>query len=105
MLNAREADNVAPPEQRHHSYAIAPAHWLAVEREARGSDLDVVGVFHSHPTSAATPSETDLSRAWPTLGYVIVATNGDCVTDMRAWRLATDLKRFVEGSISYLKNS
>lgn len=43
-------------------YTIDPRAYLRATREARASGLDVVGAYHSHPTSAAQPSATDLAE-------------------------------------------
>ena len=52
------------------------------QRKARSWSLDVIGFFHSHPNGSATPSPTDLERAWP--GYIYIIVAGDEVT---AWTL------------------
>ena len=51
-------------------------HFTAI-RSARAHGLDVVGFYHSHPASAAYPSETDLVE-WhdPELVSVIVSLKG-----------------------------
>lgn len=52
------ADNVDPrPEQ---SFSIAPDRLLGAYRAAEERGLEVVGIFHSHPTSGAAPSDTDM---------------------------------------------
>ena len=40
-------------------YQIAPEELIAIEREARGQGLDIIGYYHSHPDHPARPSETD----------------------------------------------
>jgi proteasome lid subunit RPN8/RPN11 len=55
------------------------------------NDLDdqgfEVGVYHSHPKSAAEPSQTDINLAmYPHWSYVIVSLAGE--PDVRAWRIA-----------------
>jgi proteasome lid subunit RPN8/RPN11 len=54
-------------------FLVDPRDHVAALREARRRGLDVVGFYHSHPRSAATPSETDLSEAtYPDFLSVIV---------------------------------
>lgn len=55
------------------------------------NDLDddgwEVGIYHSHPRSAAEPSQTDINLAtYPHWIYLIVSLAGDPV--VRAWRIA-----------------
>ncbi|MEX2253080.1 MAG: M67 family metallopeptidase [Thermoleophilaceae bacterium] len=46
-----------------------------------------VGIYHSHPRSAAEPSQTDINLAhYPQWTYVIVSLEGE--PSVRAWRIA-----------------
>ena len=46
-----------------------------------------VAIYHSHPRSAAEPSQTDINLAeYPEYLYVIVSLAGE--PDVRAWRIA-----------------
>jgi len=46
-----------------------------------------VGIYHSHPRSAAEPSQTDINLAeYPEYTYVIVSLAAE-VPDVRAWRI------------------
>ena len=46
-----------------------------------------VGIYHSHPRSAAEPSQTDINLAhYPHWVYLIVSLAGD--PTVRAWRMA-----------------
>jgi len=45
-----------------------------------------VGIYHSHPKSAAEPSQTDINLAtYPNWTYLIVSLDGD--PHVRAWRI------------------
>jgi proteasome lid subunit RPN8/RPN11 len=83
-----EAGNRAPETRR--LYLLDPDDFLAAESQARKSGLDVVGVWHSHPDHPASPSQTDLERAWPGYSYVIVAVTEDGLPEIRSWRLHND---------------
>lgn len=78
-------------------FDMDPAELLAVDREARSLDLDVVGIWHTHPDHPARPSETDRAAAWEGWSYVIVAVTGEGAGELRSWRLAGD--RFHEETI------
>jgi len=46
-----------------------------------------VGIYHSHPRSAAEPSQTDINLAvYPGWTYLIVSLAGE--PEVRAWRMA-----------------
>lgn len=55
-------------------YLIPASVVRELESEARGSGLELVGFFHSHPGGVAVPSTFDLEVAWPWYSYLIVAT-------------------------------
>ncbi|MBD0337418.1 MAG: M67 family metallopeptidase [Cyanobacteria bacterium Co-bin13] len=68
-------------------YWIDPKVLLRVQREARDRNLDIVGVYHSHPDHVAVPSECDRTLAWPGYSYIIVAVTQGKATDLRSWHL------------------
>jgi len=49
---------------RRERYSIAPDTLLKVQKQARDRDLDIIGVYHSHPDHPAVPSEFDRAIAW-----------------------------------------
>lgn len=54
-------------------YEMDPAELWAARRAARERGLDVVGFYHSHPTTEPVPSARDVSRAYyPDAVYAIV---------------------------------
>lgn len=77
------------------TYQMAPQELLEIPRmEAQG--LDLVGIYHSHPASAATPSDKDVARAfYPDVVYVIVSL-ATAEPDVRAFRIADGEVRDVE---------
>jgi proteasome lid subunit RPN8/RPN11 len=47
-----------------------------------------VGIYHSHPRSAAEPSRQDVNLAfYPNWTYLIVSLDGERGPDVRAWRI------------------
>ncbi len=57
-----------PAGERHRRFSLDPREQLLAQRWARARGLQVIGTAHSHPTSAAVPSATDLALCWgPTL--------------------------------------
>lgn len=76
-------------------YLIDPADHFAALRSARSEGLEVVGAYHSHPSSTPVPSATDIAEAdsGPDFLYVIVSPIGD---DVRAYRIEAGVHTLVE---------
>lgn len=89
VVEVRLARNLEP-ERANDRYLLDPAALLAADRDARAAGLEIVGFWHSHPDSAAVPSETDRERAWPGYAYVIVSVRRVGGGALRAWRLERD---------------
>ena len=76
--------NVARANDR---YELDPQDFLAADREARATGVDVVGIWHTHPDHPARPSATDRAGAWPEWSYVILSVSREGVGEVRSWRL------------------
>ena len=75
VTEARSARNLDSDPDR---FLIDPKDHIDARREARARRLEVVGFYHSHPHSAAIPSQTDIAEAsYPDHLYLIVSLTGD----------------------------
>ena len=83
ISDIREATNQIPEEKTKRHFEIDPLFLYQVEQEIEGSDLEVVGFYHSHPDCKAIPSEQDLEYMIPGLVYVILSVTKDGVADMK----------------------
>ncbi len=101
---AREVVSVMPVINRSvegaHSYLIDPRDMLAAEVEAGRRDLEILGVFHSHPDIPAEPSAHDLHTAFPWFSYVITSIQNDAARRTRSWRLRTEPRIWEEETIA-----
>ena len=68
-------------------YWIAPETLLAGQRYARDRQLEIIGIYHSHPDHPALPSEMDRRLAWPQYSYMIMSVRDGTCQDPRAWCL------------------
>jgi proteasome lid subunit RPN8/RPN11 len=69
-------------------YEVHPEDHFALIRRLRGTGRDIVGAYHSHPASPATPSPTDLSEAMSAdFLYVIVSLTDSRQPVVSAYRL------------------
>jgi proteasome lid subunit RPN8/RPN11 len=95
VVDVTEARNVE--RRAGQRYELDPNDQLAAEEVARQKDLDVVGIWHTHPDHPARPSETDRIHAWGGWSYAIVAVDAHGVHELRAWHL--EHLRFVEEEV------
>jgi len=70
------------------AYELDPLTWREVELEARAEELEVVGVWHSHPRTQATPSARD--RAAAQLGWSHAITAAAAPTRTRSYYASSD---------------
>ncbi len=82
---SRRARNVAR-ENRSRRYMIDPVELLHADDDARKKNLDLIGIYHSHPDHPPVPSEYDRSRAASWLSYVIVSVVDRHPKDVTAWQ-------------------
>ena len=68
-------------------FAISPRDYMRAERRALAAGLQLIGVYHSHPSHPAVPSIHDLRVALPTFSYAIVSMYADGLACIRSWQL------------------
>jgi proteasome lid subunit RPN8/RPN11 len=89
-------DNDFDERERHHRYLISPRAMLDAQTLADSLELDILGVFHSHPDHPAEPSEFDRQWALPWFSYLITRVQEGQARESRTWRLSEDRRRFEE---------
>ena len=93
LPNARE------DEARHNRFLITPEDYLKAELKADELNLNLIGVFHSHPDSPNVPSEYDREWAQPFFSYVITRVDQGKAVSHRSWRLVEDRTKYEEEEI------
>ncbi len=87
MRDGTVEEVVRAVNERHSPYGYeldAGSLFAANELDEQGYE---VGIYHSHPRSAAEPSQTDINLAhYPHWTYLIVSLAGE--PEVRAWRIA-----------------
>jgi proteasome lid subunit RPN8/RPN11 len=91
VKNAKEGD-------QSRRFQIDPNDYRKAEKYAIDHDLDLLGVYHSHPDHPAEPSERERKGAKPWFSYVFVSVQNGKATDSRSWRL-NDERQFDEETI------
>jgi proteasome lid subunit RPN8/RPN11 len=71
-------------------FSIAPIVMLKAQKDARDRNLDIIGIYHSHPDHPAVPSEFDRAIAWQQYSYIIVSVLQRKACDLKSWSLDDD---------------
>ena len=66
-------------------YELRPEDLLRADREARTRNMDVVGIYHSHPDCGAYFSETDLKNSCPWYSFVVLSVNEGKFDHANSW--------------------
>lgn len=74
------------------NYAISPQTMLQVQKEMRDRNLQIIGIYHSHPNSAAIPSECDRLYAWEQYSYIIVSVIAGKAQELLSWELDSEYR-------------
>jgi len=81
------ASNATSGDKRK-QFEIEPLEYLRAENHAAQNDLELLGIYHSHPNHPAIPSEKDKAAAQPFFSYVILSVNQCKFASIRSWRLS-----------------
>jgi proteasome lid subunit RPN8/RPN11 len=95
---AKRVDNSKEGDQRRR-FEISPKDYMAAERFAALNDLELLGIYHSHPNHPAIASVHDLEKAMPFFSYLIISVNDGIPGDLKSWKLENDERRFLEEKV------
>ena len=84
---------------RHNRFLFTPEDYLQAELKADRLEMDLIGVFHSHPDCPNIPSEYDREWAQPFFSYIITRVDNGKAVNSRSWRLLEDRSRYEEEEI------
>ena len=54
-------------------YELRPQDLLGADKVARARQMDLIGIYHSHPDGAACSSPTDLRNSYPWYSFVVLS--------------------------------
>ena len=66
-------------------YELRPEDLLRAEKQARSRNLDLVGIYHSHPDCDAYFSETDLKNSCPWYSFVVLSIRSGAFDHANSW--------------------
>jgi proteasome lid subunit RPN8/RPN11 len=90
--NAKEGD-------KKRRFEISPKDYMKAEQYADENNLQLLGVYHSHPNHPAVPSEHDRVAAQPWFSYIIISVINKDIDAIRSWRL-NEKNQFEEEKLS-----
>ncbi|MBD2383852.1 Mov34/MPN/PAD-1 family protein [Cylindrospermum sp. FACHB-282] len=101
--NTEAADFAHDPREysTRRRYAIAPQIMLQTQRDARNRNLNIIGIYHSHPDYPAIPSEWDRLYAWTEYSYIIISVQNRKAGELQSWTL-DDSHQFQAETIEYI---
>lgn len=86
ITRAFPAANASPNPKT--SYEIAPREIFDRIREMRAAGLELLGIYHSHPTTANEPSPRDIESAYyPDAAYFIISPLPGAARPVRAFSI------------------
>ena len=101
VASVHRSENCAQDPQT--KFEINPQLRFDLERAAREGDMEIIGLYHSHPNGRAEPSKVDLSRAWETaLIWIIIALEAGKAVDQKAYKVEIPRERFVQLDIQVI---
>jgi len=85
LYRARNAD-LSPT-----SYRLDPEQQYRILKDTEDRGLEVVAIYHSHPSSPPTPSEKDIKQAYDTeVSYLVISLTDSVEPQVRAFRFNED---------------
>lgn len=85
--------------EKFRNFEIASKDYLNAENIAAKYNLQLLGVYHSHPNHPAIPSEHDRIAAMPYFSYIILSVMNKKFEAIRSWNLNSNFQ-FEEESLS-----
>ena len=92
VINSIVVVNNSKEGDKRRRFEIAPKDYLDAERYADEIEVQLLGVYHSHPNHPAVPSEHDRVAAQPYFSYVIISVKENEIADLRSWQLNENLQ-------------
>ena len=97
---AFEAKNSKEGDKRRR-FEISPLDYLKAEQYAVENDIQLLGIYHSHPNHPAKPSEHDRVQAVEFFSYIITSVAEGKINTTTSWRL-NEQKHFIQEEINIL---
>jgi len=82
-------------------YELRPEDLLAADKAARERNLDLIGIYHSHPDCDAYFSKTDLQNSCPWYSFVVLSIQKGEFHHANSWLPNFDQTEAAKEELSY----
>jgi proteasome lid subunit RPN8/RPN11 len=82
-------------------YELRPDDLLAADKAARERQMDLIGIYHSHPDCGAYFSETDLKNSCPWYSFVVLSIQQGEFDHANSWLPNHEQTEAVKEELSY----
>ena len=82
-------------------YELRPEDLLAADKAARSRNMDLIGIYHSHPDCDAYFSETDLKNSCPWYSFVVLSIRMGEFDHANSWLPDVDQTAAAKEELSY----
>lgn len=80
-------------------FEISAFDYMKAEKYALDNNIQLLGIYHSHPNHPAIASEHDLKVAMPYFSYVIISVLEGRADKIMSWKLKEDKREFQEEKV------
>jgi proteasome lid subunit RPN8/RPN11 len=82
-------------------YELRPEDLLAADRAARERNMDLIGIYHSHPDCDAYFSQTDLQNSCPWYSFVVLSIKSGEFDHANSWLPNFDQTEAAKEELNY----
>jgi len=82
-------------------YELRPEDLLAADKAARSRNMDLIGIYHSHPDCDAYFSETDLKNSCPWYSFVVLSIQKGELHHANSWLPNVDQTAAAKEELQY----
>jgi proteasome lid subunit RPN8/RPN11 len=82
-------------------YELRPEDLLAADKAARERNMDLIGIYHSHPDCDAYFSRTDLQNSCPWYSFVVLSIQKGAFHHANSWLPNFDQTEAAKEELSY----
>jgi proteasome lid subunit RPN8/RPN11 len=73
------------------SYRLDPDQQFRAFKDIEDRGLELLGIYHSHPSSPASPSDRDVEQAqYPDVSYILISLADPAEAQVRAFRITEE---------------
>ncbi len=80
-------------------FVMDPMDFLRAQDEADKNNIEIIGIYHTHPDHPPAASQYDLEAAIEGLFYLIVSVRNGEPKDYKGWILDPSNKAFIEAQV------